>query len=73
MFVCSLCSIRANAAVFASIRIRDPAVHLGIGYGRRLKLVARPALLNHIALQGSISRSEAITGQFPNDPDSGSS
>src|ERR1700680_5119900 len=50
MFVCSLCSIRANAAVVASVRISDPPVHLLICYGRRLKLVAaRPALLNHIA------------------------
>jgi hypothetical protein len=24
MFVCSLCSMRANAAVFASVRISDP-------------------------------------------------
>src|SRR5439155_7829715 len=50
MFVCSLCSIRANAAVCASVRISDPPVHLLICYGRRLKLVAaRPTLLNHIA------------------------
>jgi hypothetical protein len=40
MFVCSLCSIRANAAVFASVRISDPPVYLLIGSGRRLKLVA---------------------------------
>jgi hypothetical protein len=47
MFVYSLCSIRANAAVFSSIRISDPPVHLLICYGRRLKLVAaRPALPN---------------------------
>jgi hypothetical protein len=72
MFVCSLCSIRANAAVFASVRISDPPVHLLICYGRCLKLVAaRPALLNHIAVwQGLTARSEAMTGQFPNDPDS---
>src|SRR5438128_11694079 len=50
MFVCSLCSMRAKAAVFASVRISDPPVHLLICCGRRLKLVAtRPALLNHIA------------------------
>ena len=42
--------IRANAAVFASVRISDSPVHPLICYDRRLKLVAaRPALLNHIA------------------------
>ena len=52
MFVCSLCSIRAKAAVSASVRISDPPVHLLICCGRRLKLVAtRPALLN-ISLAG---------------------
>jgi hypothetical protein len=47
---CENAAIRAKAAVFASVRIRDPPVHLLICCGRRLKLVAtRPALLNHIA------------------------
>jgi hypothetical protein len=50
MFLCSFCSIRANAAVFESVCISDPSVHLLICYGRCLKLVAaRPVLLNHIA------------------------
>jgi hypothetical protein len=50
MFVCSLFSIRANAAVYASARISGPPVHLLIRYGRRQKLVAAcPALLNHSA------------------------
>jgi hypothetical protein len=41
---------QGNAAVFTSVRISDPPVHLLICFGRRLKLVAtRPALLNHIA------------------------
>jgi len=39
MFVCSLCSIRANAAVFASVRISDPPVYL-------LMVAARPTLLD---------------------------
>jgi hypothetical protein len=67
--VCSLCSIRANAAVFASVRISDP-VHLLICYGRRLKLVAiRPALLNHIAgrdrLRIRSCQDSRQTGNYP--------
>ena len=53
MFVCSLCSARANAAVFASVRISDP-VHRLICYGRRLKLVdSHPILLNQLARSSS--------------------
>jgi hypothetical protein len=37
MFVCSLCSIRANAAVFASVRISDPPGDLLICCGRRFQ------------------------------------
>jgi hypothetical protein len=51
MFVCSLCLIGANAAVFASFRVSDPPRDLLICCcGRRLKSVAiRPSILNHIA------------------------
>jgi hypothetical protein len=47
-----LCSIRAKAAVFASVRISDPPVYLLICYGRRLKLVAAVLPFLIISLAG---------------------
>jgi hypothetical protein len=49
MFACSLWSVRAKAAVFASVRIGDPPVHLRSATADVSNWSpARPALLNHI-------------------------
>jgi hypothetical protein len=40
MFVCSLCSIGAKAAVFESVRTSDPPVHLPICCGPTFQIVA---------------------------------
>src|SRR5258708_27194704 len=65
-----LVSIRANAAFFASARISDSPVHLLICRGPTSQIdrdLSCPS--ESYRWQGSTSRSEAMTGQFANDPD----